>query len=181
MFKTLSLFAASLILFAFVSGCTVKKDFSFDIDYDLPVNETGSGTTYATSSTVKASDYSSDFDKYKEDISNVDVESATYTILTAVPKSPAQTIINATLTVADLKGGAPVLVGTVSNINLTTALGVETDLPLTDEGKQKIEDQLRGSDGAAVFTFSGSTNEMPIIFTVKFKLNLKATYEKTIP
>lgn len=179
--KQLVQFLSLLAFTAFIGGCTVTKDFGFDIDYDMAVNETGSGTTYATSATVKASDYSSDFDKYKEDISNVDIESATYTILSSVPKSPAQQIINATLTVADLKGGTPVLVGTVSNINLTTALGVETDLPLTDEGKQKIEDQLRGSDGAAIFTFSGSTNEMPIIFTVKFKLNLKATYEKTIP
>src|SRR6186713_488338 len=100
---------------ALISGCTVNKDFSFDIEKDLPVNQP-TGTTFTTSVTVKGSDFSSDFDKYKDDISNVDVESATYTILSAVPKSPAQEIINATLTVADLNGGAPIIVGTVSNI-----------------------------------------------------------------
>jgi hypothetical protein len=175
------LLCASLITFLFLgSGCTVNKDFSFDIDYDLPVNQPA-GTTYSTTKTVKASEYSSDFDKYKDDISNVDVESATYTILSATPASPAQTIQNATLTVADLSGGSPVVVSTVSNINLASSIGVESPLPLTDAGKQKIEDQLRGSEGAATFTFTGMINEAPTVFTVKFKLHLKATYSKTIP
>lgn len=175
------LLCVSFITFLFIgSGCTVNKDFSFDIDYTLPVNQP-TGTTYTTSQTVKASDYSTDFDKYKDDISNVDVESATYTIETATPSSPGQTLQNATLTVADLKGGTPVIVSTVSNIVLATSIGVESPLPLTDEGKQKIEDQLRGSDGAATFTFMGTINEAPTVFTVKFKLHLKATYEKTIP
>lgn len=178
--KQLLSFFSILALTAFISGCTVTKDFGFDIDYTLPVNQP-TGTTYSTSVTVKGSDHSSDFDKYKSDISNVDVESATYTIVSSDPKSPTQELLNATLKVADLNGGTEVIVGTVSNINLTTAVGTETNLPLTEDGKQKIEDQLRGSDGAATFTFSGTANETPITFTVKFKLHLKATYEKTIP
>jgi hypothetical protein len=44
-----------------------------------------------------------------------------------------------------------------------------------------IEDLLLGSDGGGIFTFVGTSNDKPVIFCVKFKLNLKATYEKTIP
>lgn len=178
--KQLVQFLSLLAFTAFVSGCTVNKDFSFDIDYDLCANEMNS-TTYSTTKTVYGKDYSSDFDKYKADISNVDVESATFTILSSTVTSPSQEILTATASAADVSGGAPVVIGSVSNINLTTALGVETPLPLTDAGKQKVEDLLLGSDGGGIFTFVGTSNDKPVIFCVKFKLNLKATYEKTIP
>jgi hypothetical protein len=180
MFKTLSLFAASLVLLTFVSGCTVNKDFSFDIDYDLCANQPTS-TTYSATKTVYGKDYSSDFDKYKSDISNVDVESMTFTILSSTVTSPSQEIVNATASAADVSGGPFVEIGTVKNINLTTALNVETPLTLTDPGKQKVEDLLLGSDGGGIFKFEGTSNDKPVIFCVKFKMHLKATYEKTIP
>lgn len=178
--KQLLSFLSVLALAAMMNGCTVNKDFSFDIDYDLCANEINS-TTYSAAKTVYGKDYSSDFDKYKSDISNVDVESATFTILSSTVTSPSQEIVTATASAGDASGGAPVVIGTVSNINLTTALNVETPLPLTDAGKQKIEDLLLGSDGGGTFYFTGTSNDKPVIFCVKFKLNLKATYEKTIP
>lgn len=163
-----------------INGCTVNKDFSFDIDYDLCASQPTS-TTYSTSKTVYGKDYSSDFDKYKSDISNVDVESVTFTILSSTVTSPSQEIVTATASAGDVSGGAPTILGTVNNINLTTALGVETPLPLTDAGKQKVEDLLLGSDGGGTFYFTGTSNDKPVIFCVKFKMHLKATYEKTIP
>jgi hypothetical protein len=169
-----------LALAAMINGCTVNKDFSFDIDYDLCAAEMNN-TTYSASKTVYGKDYSSDFDKYKSDISNVDVESITFTILSSTPTSPSQEIVTATASAGDVSGGAPVVIGTVNNVNLTTALGVETPLDLTPAGKQKVEDLLLGSDGGGIFKFEGTSNDKPVIFCVKFKMHLKATYEKTIP
>jgi hypothetical protein len=177
--KQLLSFLSVLALAAMINGCTVNKDFSFDIDYDLCANQPTS-TTYSVSKTVYGKDYSSDFDKYKSDISNVDVESATFTIISSTVTSPSQEIVTATASAGDVSGGAPVVIGSVNNINLSR-LNEEIPLPLTDAGKQKIEDLLLGSDGGGTFYFTGSSNDKPVIFCVKFKLHLKATYEKTIP
>lgn len=177
--KQLLHFLSFLAFTAFVSGCTVNKDFTFDIDYDLCANEQNN-TTYSTTKTVYGKDYSSDFDKYKADISNVEVESATFTILSSTVTSPTQEIVTATASAGDVSGGAPVVIGTLNNVSLSD-IGVEKPLPLTDAGKQKVEDLLLGSDGGGIFSFTGTSNDKPVIFCVKFKLNLKATYEKTIP
>ncbi|HEY6172053.1 MAG TPA: hypothetical protein VIX80_07340 [Candidatus Kapabacteria bacterium] len=178
--KQLLSFLSILALTAMINGCTVSKDFSFDIDYDLCANEINS-TSYSATDTVYGKTYSSDFDKYKEDISNVDVESATFTILTSTVTSPSQEIVKVTASVADVSGGAFTEIGSAININLTTKRGVETPLDLTQAGKDKIETLLLGSDGGGIFKFEGTSNDKPVIFCVKFKLHLKATYEKTIP
>jgi hypothetical protein len=178
MFTKLSLLSLLAVIMT-ATGCKVNKDFSFDINYTK--NYYSMNSAYSREDTIRGKDYSSDFDKYKADIKSLSVESATYTITEALPTNPSQTIVNATLWVKDIRGGAQTLVATVNGITLASAIGIESNLNLTDEGKQKITDFLKGSDGAFIATFMGTANEAPINFTVKFKLHLKATYEKTIP
>ncbi|MBS1902816.1 MAG: hypothetical protein JSS75_03855 [Bacteroidetes bacterium] len=172
----LALIATTPIL---LNSCTVNKDFSFGLDREFVVNNYSS-TTYSRSDTADANKASSDFTKYKSDMQSLEIERATYTI-TSFSGSATQTIVSGSLAVSDIRGGTSITLASISNVNLSSVAAMTQELPLSDAGKQFFKDQLLGSAGAAILTFSATTNETPITFTVRFHFDIKATYEKSFP
>lgn len=172
----LALFAAVPIAYI---GCSVSKDFTFGLNKDFVVYNYSS-MTYSRSDTADANKASSDFSKYKSDLQSLDIQGATYTV-TSFSGAATQKIVSGSLSVSDVRGGTAVALASITNVNLSSVAGVTKELPLSDAGKQFFKDQLMGSAGAAVLTFSATTNETPISFTVRFHFDIKATYEKTFP
>lgn len=166
----------ALAALGFIS-CTVEKDFSMSFDIDYAVNN--APAAYSSQDTIDASKESSDYSKYKSDIKRIDIESVTYTI-SDFNGSPTQTLTTAKLEVADTHGSAFQELGTVTNVTLLAAEGVETDLPLSQSGKDYLKSLLSG-EGIAVIRFNAAANEYPVTFSVKFKIKTKVTFEKTIP
>ncbi len=177
--KILSSFLLTLAAMFFFTSCTVKKDFTLSLDKELDINNFPS-TTYSRSDTLDASKSGSDYAKYKADISAIDLQSGTFTVLSSAG-SPTQKIITGTVSASSIDGVTTKTVATVSDLNLQSVIGVAQPLTITDEGKQFIQNQLLGSSSSLILTFSGTTNEAPITFAVKFHFNLKATYSKTLP
>jgi hypothetical protein len=176
--KRLFLSLMTLSAFAFLAGCTVNKDFS--VSFDKEFVAANASTSYSKTDTLDVTKSSSDYAKYKSDIKTVEIQSATYTIL-STSGSPTQKIVNATLTITNIGGTTTKTLATVSDVNLQSVLGVAQPLPLTDDGKQFLQDQLMGSTSSAIITFAGTSNEGPVMFTVSLHMNLKVTYSKTIP
>ncbi|GEM_PF-750332 len=171
------LIAIVLIAFSF-SACSVNKDFSFAIEKQFVVTGYNS-LTYSSIDTVNARQSSSDFDKYKGDISSLDISSATYTI-TYFSGPSSQKITSGTLSVGDVNGSAPKVIATVSDISLGSIMGTAQPLTLTADGKQYFKDLLMGGSSSALLYFTATTNQTPITFTVLFHFNLSATYSKSI-
>ena len=160
-------------------GCSVSKDFSFGIDKEFVVSNYDS-LTYNRSDVVDARKYSGDFDKYKSDLTGLDISSASYTI-TYFSGPASQKIVTGTLSVGDLNGTTQKVLATVSNVSLASVTGISQPLTLTDAGKTYFRDQLRGSTSSAILYFTATTNEKPVTFTVKFHFDLSATYSTRVP
>ena len=177
--KTLCSLLLTFAAIFFLSGCTVHKDFTFSLDKELDVNNFPS-TSYTRSDTVDASKSGSDYAKYKADITAIEVQSATFTVLSSTG-TPTQKVISGTVAVTSTDGVTTKTLATVSDVTLQSVIGVAQPLTLTPDGKQFLQNQLLGSSSSAIVTFSGTTNEAPITFAVNLHFNLKATYSKTLP
>ncbi|MEI8135629.1 MAG: hypothetical protein WCH46_11255 [bacterium] len=176
--KILALFTVLLCGNFLFAGCTVHKDFSVTLHKAFDVNY--AGLSYSRTDTLDASKASADYQKYRSDITAVDVQSGTYTV-TTFTGSATQKVITGTLTVSNLDKSVNKPLATLSNVTLMPIVGVAQPLTLTDEGKTFLQEQLMGSGSSALLTFSASTNEQPIVFSVDFRFEVKATYSKTIP
>jgi len=178
-FSFVKLFGCLTVLGSFLlSGCTVTKDFSMPLEVDYFVN---SGTSSVSLlDTLDASSESSDYGKYKEDIKSVDIESATFTISQITPFPTTAVVTSATLEVGDMNGTVMKKIAEVSNVDLQTANGVETPLPLTAEGKDYFKSLMSG-DGKAIVKLTATANQEGISFNVLFKFKTKVTFEKTLP
>lgn len=160
-------------------GCSVSKDFSFGIDKEFSATNFNS-LTYSIADVVDAKQSSSDFDKYKGDLSSLDITSASYLI--SYFSGPAnQNIVSGTLSVGDAAGTTQKVLATFSNINLLSVAAKTQAMTLTADGKQFFKDQLMGSLGSAKLYFTATTNQTPITFTVKFHFDISATYKTTVP
>ncbi len=173
-----TVFLAFALLAFVAAGCTIDKDFNFSLNQDFVISDYPT-TTYSRSDTIDASKSSSDYNKYKADIKNIDIESATYAIISF--NGPAtQNVISGVLTVTTLDGTTSKVIGTISNVNLSTIGSTPQPLTLTDDGKQLLKDQLSGASSSAILNFTATTNEAPISFTVHFHFVAKATYSKSL-
>ncbi len=64
-------------LFLILNGCIIKKDFEFTIEEIFVISESNS-TTFSKYKDINATDINSNFNKYKEDISNIEIKDASY-------------------------------------------------------------------------------------------------------
>jgi hypothetical protein len=165
------------VLSTFILSCTLSKDFVLKIDKTFNVNY--SGTAYTAVEDVDAAEYSSDFKKYSGDLKSVDVLKGTYEII-AFTGSATQKINAADLKVGSTDGSTAVELASVANVLLSTALNHETSLSLQSAGKNRLETQILNDPHIARLYFSGTANENPVVFSIKFRFEVKVTYEKKI-
>ena len=168
----------ALMLFGFIFiGCTVDKDFSFELEKEFEVDH--SSTTYSDSSDIDVTEESSDFEDYKDDISKISLEEASYTI-TYFHGTATQTILTSQLQVGEVTGGAPTLLANVDNVNLMSVAAITQTITTNEDGKTKLRNLILNSPYTVRFYYNCTANEAPLDFKVRFNLKFKATYEKKI-
>ncbi len=172
------IFLAFAVLAFLATGCTIDKDFNFSLNQDFVISNYPT-TTYSRSDTIDASKSSSDYNKYKADIKDIEIESATYTI-TSFAGPTTQNIVSGVLTVTTLDGTSSKVIASISNVNLSSIGATPQPLTLTEDGKLLMKNQLSGASSSAILNFTATTNEAPISFTVRFHFIAKATYSKTL-
>jgi hypothetical protein len=175
--KKVTLLMAFILLALMLTGCTLTKDFEFDIEREFDVRHPH--RTYSTVEDVDATEYSSDFEKYKEDLEDLELEAAYYTV-TYNGNTSAQTVTHAVLSVDEIGGTIPVELSHVDNINLDSVLNTEIKLTVNSGGEDELIKLLEKSPYSARFTFDGTVTEEPVDFKVKFRLRFKVTYKKKI-
>jgi hypothetical protein len=166
-----------VLLMMLTSGCTFTKDFMVTIEREFVVNE--NATAFNKAADVDVRDYSSDFEKYAEDLKELEVVSASYTV-TYHSGSNSQKVNSATLKIGATDGSGAVLLSTLNNVNLASSLNVETEFDVENAGENKLQDLALDSPYTFRYYFNGTVNESPLNFKVVFKLRCKVKYEKKI-
>jgi|GEM_PF-1453025 hypothetical protein len=169
----LTLLCASLLLLS----CSISKDFVLEIKKTFNVE--GSSTTYAKTVDVDPSEASTDFEKYKDDLDDIEVQSATYRVFNHVG-SATQTITSGVLKVGETSGATPADLINVSNIVLASVEGVVKSVTLNSAGKSKLETLLNTDPYLFRLYWNGTVNETPLDFSVEFVIKIKVTYKKKI-
>jgi len=77
--KRRTLFVAAVCIAFAASGCTIKKDFTLNLEKDFVVNQSDN-PSYSQTGDVRATDFSSDFETYKGDLDAVEVQQASYIV-----------------------------------------------------------------------------------------------------
>jgi hypothetical protein len=168
-----TLFVPMLMLVIF-SGCSLSEVFEFTVEQSFVVSNEPGGS-FTKTRDVYAKDESSDFEKYVDDISKIDIKSASAT-LTQFTGPSTQKINTATYSIGSVNGSDKAPFATVNNITLQSVLYQEQNLPLNQAGVSKIKELLKKDPYAFRMYLDGSSNEGPLNFTFDVKLVVKATY-----
>ncbi len=167
------LFFVSLLL----TSCDIKKDFTFTLETK---EATATGLQqYSTSDDVDASKASSDFDKYKDDLDNVEILRVKY-LVTSFTGSADQKINSAHWKIGDVNSTQNVDLASLSNVYLINVAGVDQELNTSSAGQQRLRELLRNSPHKARIYFDANANAA-VTFKVKLKIDLKVTYKRGFP
>ncbi len=166
-----------LTLLWLFTACEFNKDFMVTLQKDFTVHY--NGTSYAQTGDVNGNDFSDDFKKYRDDLKSLEIVKLTY-IISNFTGSATQKINSATLEVGDPAGSALTNLASLSNVLLAAVAGKEEEIVVDAKGENKLEDLLLGDESKARLVFSGTANEAPVKFTIKFKIQCKVKYEKKL-
>src|SRR2546425_7982568 len=113
-----TLFAILFVMLVSMQGCnaisnltTISKDFSIDVTNDFVA--AGTTTTLHQTDTLDLTKASSDFDKYKDNVSNLTVDSAWFTI-TEQPNPTTLVLTGGTYNVSALDLSGTTLFASIS-------------------------------------------------------------------
>ncbi|MBE0639669.1 MAG: hypothetical protein IH598_14215 [Bacteroidales bacterium] len=148
----------------------VTESFTYETELVVSSND----LTYTASELI---DLSADVDlinQYGDKIKDIEIEELKYW-LTAFVGSAEQKIVNATVVIADENGNDPKTIASVTDQLLQPLLNNQTDLTLNQEGVDKLADLIQNPPHKFNLTFTTTSNEVPLDFTVKFKFTIKMT------
>jgi hypothetical protein len=161
-----------------LTGCDIKKDFTFDIEKEFAIQNYPL-KSYTTTGDVSATQVSSDFDKYKGDLDNVEIQSGKY--YASYFSGSATQNISGHLKIGDVSGNQSVDLATIPNVLLINIAAKEQTMDISSAGQKKFNELLLNSPYSARLYFDAATNEIPLTATMKFKFTVKVTYKKGFP
>ncbi|MBN2541228.1 hypothetical protein JXI42_00020 [bacterium] len=167
---------AALFVFVMLLSCSVEKDFTFEVEMEFEVDY--GSTSYSIVDDIDVTDYSSDFDEYKDDIESVTLEEATYTV-TSFTGPLTQVITLAELKVGETSGATPTVLATLENVNISSVSAIETEISTESDGEDKLVELVKDSPHQFRCYFVGTANEAPVDFDILFKVKLKVKYKKS--
>ncbi|HNY91619.1 MAG TPA: hypothetical protein PKM23_08845 [bacterium] len=175
--KKITVLAVLLMGVALMTGCTLSKDFVVTLEKEYTVNY--NSTSYSKTEIVDATSFSDDLDKFEDDLKSVNVTKITYTV-TYFNGPATQQITSAVLSVAPAEGGSFTTLTTLANVNLMSVAAKEQEVEIDEAGEEVVEDELLGDDHKLQWKFSGTANQAPVNFKIKFKVTCKVKYEKKL-
>lgn len=169
------LFLAMLgVLFVFSNSCKdddiLTQDFNIVLSKSFDVNQ--ADTIISINQLLDAVAESDEISKYSDHIEDFTLEKVTY-VLTAFTGPADQNIINATLDVAEKTGANRTNLANISNVNLASLMGNETQLSLNQAGTNLVTAKLGKDPWAINIYFDGNANKGPLDFAVKFRFYIK--------
>ena len=170
--KSLLAFIA-LACLSFIFACE-KLDVNeeFYLEYQLVVSQTG--TEFDKTDILDVTAQSDIIDQYKDKIKKIEILEAKY-LLTYFAGPETQQLNTATLTVADEAGQGVEEIATVTNVNLSSLLNSEHDLPVNAAGIDRLAQLIKEPPHKVQFHYHAVANMGPLAFTVKFKFRVRMT------
>jgi len=77
-------------------------------------------------------------------------------------------------------GSTPTEIASMADVVLSTVAGKEQTLNTSNAGEEELEDLLLKGDHQARIYFTGTANQAPVKFTIKFTIECKVKYEKKL-
>ena len=175
--KKISLFLSFLVLGLLLNACDIKKDFNFTIE----TKEASAVALqqYSTTDDIDASSASSDFDKYKDDIDNVEITGVKY-LVTSFTGTADQKINSAHWKIGAVNSTQSVDLASISNVYLISVAALDQNLQMSSAGQNSLRDLIRNSPHQARVYFD-ATASSAVTFKVKLKISVKVTYKKGFP
>ncbi len=158
-----------------MSSCTttkdlVTKDIFVDLSADFVINQP-SNTSWDESKLLDAAAQSPDLATYINVIQKVTLDKVTYKITTF--NGPAgQTLTNGWIDIADENGNGRLNLATMTNAAVSGIVGQELEVPMTENAKTYLVDQIKNSPHKAMSYTKGTVSAAPIDMTVRVKFYL---------
>lgn len=170
--KNIALLWLSVVGIFTLNSCetfpTIKPKIVFGKEFSV----NNSGATFSGQDMINASE-STDFEKYKNKINKVTIEKVTYTVTEV--SGNAKTLVAGTIAVANSTGSNKTTLATLSNVNLTNALNVETELSTNSDAIKIVETALTEDPNKMMIYYSGNADTGPIRLRVKLQFYSKVT------
>jgi hypothetical protein len=151
-----------LVLF---TGCKdlfdIEEDFSFQQEFVVR----GNPLSYSESEVVDLNDKSSVVKEHADKIRNSNIKEIRIWVKSH-NGSQDQSVVSASLTVAEADGSGPATIASMQNQNLFSLLGQPQLLVLNKQGTDKLNDLIQHAPNTLMVTFSGLLNEGPADFVV---------------
>lgn len=157
-------------LFSSCDDDVLTQDFSITLYKEFVVNT--ADTLFSVADILDAGAQSEDITKYSDHIEDFVLEKVTYE-LTAFNGTPDQVALLGTIDVADTNGTNRTNLTSLSNVNLSSLLNTETELPLNAGGTSFLVNNLKTDPFAVKVFMDGNANKGPLDFTVKFRFYVK--------
>jgi hypothetical protein len=175
--KKIYLLMICVLIVSLFEACDIKKDFTFTIE----TKEASASNLqqYSTTDDINAVSASSDFDKYKDDIDNIEIVRTRY-LVTYFTGTADQKINSAHWKIGDVNSTQSEDFASASNVYLMSVAAIDQELQMSSAGQQRLRDLIRNSPHQARVYFD-ATASSPVTFKVKLKIDIKVTYKKGFP
>ncbi len=172
-FLIAAMFAAGLFVWSSCKDSDVL-DVTENFTYENEMSIYTTGTEYTSTDTVDMVNESSTIAQYGDKIKDIQIQEVQYW-LTAFNGDPDQQITEASLKIAATDGSGVQTIATLQNVTLANLLNNPTQLPVSQDGIDRMADLIRQSPHAFVLTYHTASNTAPLDFTVKFSFKIKMT------
>lgn len=180
--KHLQLALRAIAFFAFAAvmssaSCDLlgkADDVTFDVEltHVFNVNETadskGSPVAYSHFELLDAATVNSDFNKFKDKIKSVTVNSITYTV-SNYQSAKSVTFKNGQVGFSSASATSASVLAAVSSESLQAIQGQEKTLPIDQSGVNTVADLIKNDKKINIYTI-GTLSETPVKFDVTVKL-----------
>jgi hypothetical protein len=170
--KLFVLFIAVAGIFMLQSCEDTLLDFNQTLTYTYEVPVISVDSVFSITEVIDLASQDSVINEYGNLIKEINIQEVKYW-LTAFEGDDDQTIIEATLKVADENGAGTQTITTISNQNLKALLNTPTVLAVNQDAINSMQELIKNAPHKFQLSFNNSCNKKPLHFTVKFEF----TYE----
>jgi len=147
-------------------------DVTQTLTYSYEVQVVGVDTVFTNTQVVDLAAEDSIIAEYGSKIKEINVQEVKYW-LTTFEGADDQSIIEATLKVADQNGGTVQTISTITNQNLKALLDTPTVLTVNQDAINSLQDYIKNAPHKFQLAFNSACNKGPLNFTVKFEITFE--------
>jgi len=155
-------------IFALQSCEDSLLDFSQTLTYTYEVPVASADSVFSITELIDLASQDSIINEYGSKIKEINIIEVKYW-LTAFEGDADQSIIQATLKIADENNAGEQIITTINNQNLQALLNTPTVLDVNQDAINSMQDLIKNSPHKFTLSFANSCNKAPLNFKVKFE------------